>query len=115
MKFTEIGIVDNGISIPGSYEDKGFKFTDIKALEEALNGLSTKSDERCYGLRTSLRLLTEGLEAQCLIVSRGVGLITNKNNTLFYEMEKPNTFNGTLISSRIPYKIRKVNIYDYIE
>ncbi|HUY01278.1 MAG TPA: hypothetical protein VMV49_17085 [Candidatus Deferrimicrobium sp.] len=115
MNFTEIGIIDNGISIPGSYENKGFKFTDINALEEALKGLSTKSDERGYGLRTSLRLLTEGLEANCLIVSRGAGLIKDKNETIFYEMEKFNTFNGTLISIRIPYKIKEVNIYDYIE
>lgn len=115
MKFIEICILDNGISIPGSYENKGFKFTDVKALEEALKGLSTKSDERGYGLRTSLRLLTEGLDANCLIISRGAVLIKDKNNSFVHELEKFNRFNGTLISIRIPYKNKEVNIYDYIE
>lgn len=115
--FTEIGIIDNGISIPGSYESKGFNFNDIKALEEALKGLSTKykSDERGYGLRTSLNILTEGFEAKCLIVSRGVGLIANKNNRFFCKMKKNNIFNGTLISTRFLNNIREVNVYDYIE
>jgi hypothetical protein len=116
LKFTEVGIIDNGISIPGSYENKGLKFSDIEALKEAVQeGLSTKSDERGYGLRTSLKILTQGLEADCFIVSRGAGLIMNKYNTLFYEIEKNNIFNGTLISTRIPYKPRNVNIYDFIE
>lgn len=116
MKFTEVGIIDNGISIPGSYENEGYKFNDIEALKEAvLKGLSTKSNERGYGLRTSLRLLTEGLEADCLIVSRRAGLIINKNNTSFYEMEENDIFNGTLISVRIPYNLSQVNIYEYIE
>ena len=115
LKFIEICIIDNGISIPGSYEDKNLKLTDVKALEEALKGLSTKSDERGYGLRTSLRLLTEGLSANCLIISRGAGLIKDKNDTFIYELEELNSFSGTLISIRIPYIIKEVNIYDYIE
>lgn len=118
--FTEIGIIDNGISIPGSYEIKGFNFSDIKALEEAIQGLSTKYNdieysERGYGLRTSLNLLTEGFEAKCLIVSRGVGLIANKNNRFFYKMKEKDIFNGTLISTRFYNNIREVNVYAYID
>ncbi|MHA1359121.1 MAG: hypothetical protein ACTSRC_13445 [Candidatus Helarchaeota archaeon] len=115
MKFTEVCIIDNGISIPGSYKNKGYKFNDIEALKEAvLKGLSTKSDERGYGLRTTLNLLTNGLEANCLIISGSASLIANKDNNKFHDIEK-SIFNGTLISVRIPYKLSKVNIYEYIE
>ncbi|KKN18281.1 hypothetical protein LCGC14_0957240 [marine sediment metagenome] len=114
-KITEIGIIDNGISISGSYKAHGFNFSDIQALKEAINGLSTKSDDRGYGLRTSLKLLTRGLEAECLIISRGASLIANKNNTIFFEMEENNNFTGTLISTRFLSNIREVNIYEYIE
>ena len=116
MRFTEVGIIDNGISIPGSYENKEYNFNDIEALKEAvLKGLSTKSDERGHGLNDSLRILTKGLEGNCLIVSRSAGLIANKSNSMFYELEKANIFRGTLISARIPYNLGKVNIYDFIK
>ena len=114
-KFTEIGIIDNGISISGSYEAHGFNFNDIQALEEAIKGLSTKSDDRGYGLSSSLSLLTKGLKADCLIISRGAGLIANKDSTIFYKMKKNNVFSGTLISTRFHNNIREVNIYEYIE
>lgn len=116
MRFTEVGIIDNGISIPGSYENKGHKFNDTEALKEAvLKGLSTKSDERGHGLNDSLKVLREGLNGNCLIVSRGAGLIANKSNLTFYELEKGNIFKGTLISARIPYNLGEVNIYDFIK
>lgn len=97
------------------FESKGFNFKDIKALEEALKGLSTKSDERGYGLRTSLNILTEGFDAKCLIISRGAGLIVDKNNRFFCKMKRNNVFNGTLISARLLNITREVNVYDYIE
>ena len=114
-KFTEIGIIDNGISISGSYEAFGFNFNDKQALEEAIKGLSTKSDDRGYGLSSSLTLLTKGLKANCLIISKGAGLIANENSTTFYKMKKNNIIRGTLISTRFLNNNREVNIYDYIE
>lgn len=113
--FTEIGIIDNGISIPGSYENKGFNFNDIEALQQALKGLSTKDNERGYGLRTSLDILINGFEAECLIISRGAGLFLNKSNSYFCELEQNHIFKGTLISTRLYITNREVNVYDYIE
>ena len=114
-KYTEVGIIDNGISISGSYEAHGFNFNDKQALEKAVSGLSTKSDDRGYGLSTSLRLLTKGLNANCLIISKGAGLIANKNCTIVYKMKKNEIFNGTLICARFLNNIREVDIYEYIE
>ncbi|MHC1591073.1 MAG: hypothetical protein ACXQS8_03235, partial [Candidatus Helarchaeales archaeon] len=96
-KFTEICIIDNGISISGSYINRGYDFSDIDALKRAvLEGLSTKSAERGYGLRTTLNLLTKGLEASCLIISGRACLIADKNNKQFYDIEKF-FFDGTRI------------------
>lgn len=113
-KFIEIAIVDNGISIPGSYEIKGYDFDDKKALEKALTGLSTKDDYRGYGLRTSLNILIKGFEAKCLIVSRRAALYAN-NNISYFKLEKDYVFNGTLISTRLYNTNREVNVYDFIE
>ncbi len=114
--FTEIGIIDNGISIPGSYESKGYNFNDIEALEQALKGLSTKDYyERGYGLRTSLDILIKGFEAECLIISRGGGLILNKNNSSYIKLEENHIFKGTLISTRLYNINREVNVYEYVE
>lgn len=115
--FTEVGIIDNGISIPGSFENAGFEFSDVEALSEAINGLSTKLDmkeERGAGLRTSLRLLTEGLKGECLIISRGGKLIAKEEKT-FYNMDNNYIFNGTFICARVPVPYSEVKIYDYIE
>ena len=115
-KFTEVGIIDNGISIPRTFENAGFEFDDTKALSEAINGLSTKTDTgRGFGLKTTLKIFTVGLSGECLIVSRGGGLIATEKEKNFYEMPDYYTFNGTLICTRVPYVHREVNIYDYIE
>ncbi len=116
-KVTEVCIIDNGISIPKSFDIKKYNIpNDTEALKKAIEGLSTKSDvERGFGLRTSLNLLSEGLNASCLIVSGSAGLIAKKNRMAFYSMEELNRFDGTLISTRIPDKLKKVDIYDYID
>ena len=113
---TEVGIIDNGISIPGAFENAGFEFDDTKALSEAINGLSTKPDAgRGFGLRTSLKIFTEGLRGECLIISRRGGLIATKEEKTFYEMNNYYIFNGTLICASVPHIKSEVNIYDYIE
>jgi hypothetical protein len=77
---TEVCIIDDGISIPKSFDPKKYNIpNDTEALKKAIEGLSAKSDvERGFGLRTSLNLLSEGLNASCLIVSGRAGLIEKK-------------------------------------
>lgn len=115
-KFVEITIIDNGVSIPGSFETAEYEFeNDAKALSKAVRGLSTKEDVgRGYGLGSSLNLITRGLSGQCLIVSRKGGLIADEKET-YYKMPEDASFSGTLISIRIPYQSKEVNIYEYIE
>lgn len=115
-EFTEIAIIDNGISIPGSYEKKKYNFTDVQALEEAMKGLSTKNTvERGYGLRTTIKLLREGLNAECLIISRNAKLTYNTNQEKLEISESSYNQKGTLISTRIPLQDKDIDIYDYVD
>ncbi|MHA2328009.1 MAG: hypothetical protein ACXACR_05765, partial [Candidatus Hodarchaeales archaeon] len=116
LKCTEITIIDNGISIPHSYEVNSIPFhDDCDALSKAINGVSTKSTERGFGLGTSLDLLRIGLNSSCLLVSRKSELITEKERMIYKLLENYDVFSGTLISARIPYKSEKVDIYDFVE
>lgn len=115
-QFTEVCIIDDGISIPKSYENTGDKAnSDEDALRLALNGRSTKSDEeRGYGLRSSVRLLTEGYQGTCLIVS-GKGVFeADLTRKTFSSIDEKQLYSGTLVSTRIPFQEVDVDVYDYI-
>ncbi len=109
--------MDNGITIPGAFKEAGFEFDDPIALSEAIKGLSTKHDkERGFGLISSINLLTKGLDGECLVVSRKGGFIAKgEDKQTLYNMGKYYALNGTLISIRVPYTTKTVNIYDYLE
>ncbi|MHA2166744.1 MAG: ATP-binding protein [Candidatus Hodarchaeales archaeon] len=116
LKYTEVTIIDNGISIPSSYEINNITIEDdIDGLSKALDGISTKSSERGFGLSTTLRVLRKALNSECLIISRGAELIADKKNMNMRSLPQNEIFNGTLISARIPYNLKKVNYYDYAE
>ena len=115
MKFTEIAIIDNGISIPGSYTLKKFQFNDVQALEKALEGLSTKPEARGFGLRTTINLLTKGLHAECLIISGNAKMIANNDQDNLKITKNSPAYKGTLISTRIPFHSEDIDIYEYIE
>jgi hypothetical protein len=116
-QFTEVCIIDDGISIPTSYENAGNEVnSDKDALKLALSGISTKVDnERGHGLRSSVKLLTKGYQGTCLIVS-GNGVLEADDFTgkTFCSIDKEHIYNGTLISTRIPFQGENVNVYDYV-
>lgn len=117
LGFLEFCIVDNGISIPQSYEDNRIPIeNDRVAMDYALRGISTKKDkERGSGLRTSIKLLTSGMSGTCLIISRGGGLGANRSEVSTFGLDGENIYRGTLISINVPLQKKEVNIYDYIE
>jgi len=56
------------------------------------------------------------LDGECLIVSRKGGFIAKgEDKKTFYNMGEYHALYGTLISIRVPYITKRVNIYDYIE
>ena len=118
LGFVEFCIVDNGISIPQSYEDNEIEIeSDKVALDYALKGISTKKDkERGCGLRTSIKLLTQGMNGTCLIVSRRAGLgANNLEGTDTFNLDEEDIYYGTLISISVPLQRETVEIYPFIE
>lgn len=63
-QFLDICIVDTGRGLVQNYvEEKGLNFTDEQAIQEALQGHSTKpSKERGFGVRTSKDVVCKALE-----------------------------------------------------
>ncbi|MEM2857217.1 MAG: ATP-binding protein [Candidatus Nitrosocaldaceae archaeon] len=77
-RFVEFVVIDNGITIGGSLRQSkriDYNVNDSSAIYKALEGYSAKSEPgRGYGLSTSIRLVTEILMGEAMIVS-GRGLI----------------------------------------
>jgi len=71
-KEINICIFDDGITIPGAFEARSiFIKNDSDALKQALEGKSTKKEEgRGTGLRTSKKLVEEGLRGDFFTISR---------------------------------------------
>lgn len=114
-KFSEIAIIDDGISIPGSYQRANYNFDDSEALLNAIAGVSTKDHSRGYGLKTTTRLITEGLNGEILIVSRSYALHITKSNKKLYKLQNQQWLQGTLVSIRIPYPAPEADIYGFVE
>lgn len=142
-KFIDIGILDNGITIPGKYEKSRPEFADkdvnpyefendCEALYKAINGISTKegfkramegissyediylNDWIGYGLNTSINLITEGLSGSFLIASRGGICHLTKKEKKFIKAEEDNILNGTLVCIRFKRAKLKKDFMDYI-
>ncbi len=115
--FIDIGILDNGLTIPGVYEKNKIEFsTDIEAIMKSTKGISTKFNEggRGKGLETSKKLVNDGLEGEFYIISRKGMLISKQNNEDV--MKKTNfALGGTLVYSRFNIPKKNLNIYEYVE
>ncbi len=114
MKFSEIALIDDGISIQGSYRKAGYVFNDAEALLKAIEGVSAKDKERGFGLRTNVRLFTEGLKGEFLVVSGGAALYVDQTNKKVFKLEPSQSLQGTLVCVRLSYPAKEVNIYDFI-
>ncbi|MGF7117361.1 hypothetical protein [Methanobacterium oryzae] len=142
-RYLDIGILDNGITIPGKYEQSRPEFADkdinpyefendCEAIYKAINGISTKegfkramegissyediylNDWIGYGLNTSINLITEGLGGSFLIASRGGICHLTKKEKKFIKAEGDNILNGTLVCIRFKRAKLKKDFMDYI-
>jgi hypothetical protein len=112
--FTDICFFDDGITIHGSFRNNGMVFkNDVEAIAAAINGLSTKSQERGFGLQSNVRLCTEGYHG-CVMVISGQGVLhIDESDRKGYILPQNDRLDGTLISIRVPLQKREVNIYEY--
>jgi len=114
-KTTDICLIDDGISIPGNFEKEEFGFeNDAEAILDAINGLSTKTEEGKYrgtGLNTATQISTLAYDEEILIASRK-GVCHVKNNGAQLYTMRDNHLNGTFVSIRINNRsIEKLNKY----
>jgi len=114
--FLDLCIVDRGIGLANSYkEGKGLKVSDEEAIELALEGYSVKSEEsRGYGIRTSKRVICEGLDGEFVLISGKAALYSSKHKNEIYDL--PDFYwKGVIIAYRIPKPKRSVDIYPFLE
>ena len=114
--FVEISIFDDGITIPKSLEKAGHIFEhDNDAITNAINGLSSKSDwERGTGLSSSTNLCLKGYHGKMLVISGNGAIYSGENGEKPYELGEKYALKGTLVSMRISYPMKKVDLYKYI-
>jgi anti-sigma regulatory factor (Ser/Thr protein kinase) len=116
--FVEISILDDGISIPGCFEKHGVHSSDDHiAITDAINGLSTKDNERGFGLGSSVKLYVDGVGGELLLVSRNGAVYKGRGKEeLYNNTESAYRLQGTLISIRISYPVPQIdNFHDYID
>ncbi len=111
MDTVEICIKDNGITLRGSYIKSKLRdesITDVNSLELALNGLSTKSKERGFGIHTSKNIAIDGFKGSFIIISGGALLYNSDIVPINGRV------NGTFITIKLKRDKPDFNIYNYI-
>lgn len=111
----DIGVIDNGISIPTVFEKYKVPFKDdIEAISRAVDGLSTKKENnRGYGLNSMKKITTKGLKGTFYVVSRRGALVVNQDNSRNPYIFKDIIYKGTMVYLRFLSPQQKINIYDY--
>lgn len=120
--FTDICIADIGGTILGSYSENprtaGID-TDVEALQSAVAGISTKNlpeaENRGFGLRTTIRMLTKGLGGEFLLASGGAAFAANPKNEQYIELPSGIKFSGTIIAFRVNHNFNSFNYLKYVE
>jgi anti-sigma regulatory factor (Ser/Thr protein kinase) len=115
----EICFVDDGITIPGSFEKIGLRYEKQehhKAIHDALNGLSSKKEEgRGTGLTNVSRIVKEGFKGEMFLVSGfGAVYLAGSKEPVYYKLYEATSFSGTLVSIRAPLTAGKINIYNVV-
>ena len=119
--YLDLCIADRGVSLLGSYQKlPGNEIvSDLEAIKAANRGLSSKNlpnaENRGYGIRTSKRMLTEGLGGQFLMLSGNSFYLKTPGFNSFYSFPGSLRLSGTVVALRIPYNVNKFNYINYIE
>lgn len=109
-EYLDICIIDSGKTILGSYRDHKIKGinNDSIAIEKAIQGISTKGNERGSGIRTSVAISLSGLQGDFALFS---------GKSMYYKekiLNLPVTWTGTFVAMRIKKNVRGFSIYNYL-
>ncbi|MFC1682139.1 ATP-binding protein [Nanoarchaeota archaeon] len=117
-EYLDIGILDNGLSIPGVFEKNKIPFSkDCEAVDNALKGTTTKKEEgtRGFGLSSSKKIIRDLIDGELHIISRkGAIIFEPESFSKKYEFDK-NSLKGTMIYMRLNIPSKRLNIYPYLE
>jgi len=116
--YIDIGILDDGLSIPVVFEKNKIKFPrDSKAILMAFEGTTTKQEEpsRGFGLRSTKEIVKKALKGEMHIISRKGVIIINKDTEEKEHDLEENELNGTLLYMRLNTPRKHLNIYPYLE
>ena len=81
-KHVDIGILDNGLSIPKVFENNIISFTDdCDAITKAMSGTTTKKEDRTrgFGLKTTKKIVRDLCDGELYLISRQGVLIFKPN------------------------------------
>jgi len=115
-EYLDICIVDMGRGLAQAYKDEmNLTVSDGQAIEEVLKGQSTKTlQERGYGIRTSKKVVCEGLNGEFVILSGTTALISSQSSEKLVSL--PNFYwQGVVVSCRIPKPKGGIDISGYLE
>lgn len=115
--YIDIGIMDDGISIPGNFEKNNIKFDgDADSINKALEGVSTKKEEgRGEGLPSSNRLVEKGFKGEFYLFSRRGGLVSSyQKERKLYKFENY-IVSGTICYIRFEAPKKEIDVYKYLK
>lgn len=115
-EYLDICIVDTGRGLAHAYkEESSLELTDGQAIEEVLKGRSTKSQqERGYGIRTSKKVVCEGLDGNFIIASGTSALVASRSSEKLVSL--PDFYwQGVIVAYRIPKPKGSIDISGFLE
>ncbi len=114
--YLNICITDTGRGFSATYRDEqSMNFSDADALKEVLRGHSTKSSiERGYGIRTSKKLIVEGLTGEFVIISGRDALVSSQKEEALLSLDGF-YWQGVIVAYRLPLPIKQIHITEYLE
>ena len=111
--FCEICIADTGIGIRESYRGTEFETPDdLKAIEQALDGKSSKEERRGYGLTTVSGILIRAFKGKMILMSGDAAMYIYRGTMYPYRL--PFEWPGTVAFLQFPIK-REVSIFPFLE
>ena len=118
--FLDICILETGIGLLGSYQKFNFPNieTDDQAIEQAINGKSTKqiTETRGYGIDTSRRMLVNGLKGKYFLLSGSAMYIYTNDFEQIVPLTRHIAWSGTMLALRIPQTVPiDFNYSNYLE
>jgi len=114
--FLDMCIVDCGRGLRSAYQEElGLSLSDEESIGKALEGFSTKKDkERGYGIRSSIKVVCEGLGGGFILISGSAAFISVGDKKAMVAL--PNFhWQGVIIAYRMPRPTHPIDIMPFVE